>query len=174
MVAPIAEGKIQIVVDTKKRPRTLLIDAIDLGGERAGTRLDTISADTNVASKGSHASSIGICPLKISNPTNKVVDASKSRSDVLSEGRTKRCLYLFASCCVDDPYRGTYDLNSRFRAMEVTMSAMHAASTNSGLIFTPSVSSSKKRRSPALDAGNGAFFFLLLILGTIYLLVQRP
>ena len=54
------------------------------------------------------------------------------------------------------------------------MSAMQAASTNSGLIFTPSVSSSKKRRSPALDAGNGAFFFLLLIVGTIYFTRLAP
>lgn len=48
------------------------------------------------------------------------------------------------------------------------MRAMHAASTNSGLILTPSVSSSKKRSRPALDAGKGEFFFLPLIVGTIY------
>jgi hypothetical protein len=45
------------------------------------------------------------------------------------------------------------------------MSAMEAARTNWGRIFTPSVSSSKKRSRPALDAGIGEFFFLLLIVG---------
>ena len=36
-------------------------------------------------------------------------------------------------------------------------------STNSGFILTPLVSSSKNRSNPALEAGSGAFFFLLLI-----------
>ena len=35
--------------------------------------------------------------------------------------------------------------------------------TISGLIFTPWVSSLKKVKRPALDAGMGALFFLLLI-----------
>ena len=37
-------------------------------------------------------------------------------------------------------------------------------STNSGLSLTPFVSSSKNRSNPALEAGSGAFFFLLLLL----------
>lgn len=36
-------------------------------------------------------------------------------------------------------------------------------STSSGLILIPFVSSSKNLSSPALEAGRGAFFFLLLI-----------
>jgi len=102
------------------------------------------------------------------------VDRPRTTVDVLSDGRTKRCLYLLDSCSVDDPYSWTYALKSKFRVIEVTMSATQAASTNSGLIFTPSVSSSKKRRSPALEAGNGAFFFLLLIVCTIYFARLAP
>ena len=92
------------------------------------------------------------------------LDTIRSRNETAKEGRTKRCLYLFASCSVDAPYSWTY-LKSRFMIMEPTISAMEAARTNCGLIFTPSVSSSKKRSRPALDAGIGAFFFLLLIVG---------
>ncbi|MGC1135127.1 MAG: hypothetical protein WA941_20030 [Nitrososphaeraceae archaeon] len=40
-------------------------------------------------------------------------------------------------------------------------------STNSGLILTPFVSSSKNRSNPALEAGSGAFFFLLLLIATV-------
>lgn len=54
------------------------------------------------------------------------------------------------------------DLKSRFSVMDSAMSAKQATSTNSGLIFTPSVSSSKKRKSPALEAGSGFFFLLLM------------
>jgi len=89
-----------------------------------------------------------------------------SKRETAKEGRTKRCLYLFASCAVDDPYSWTY-LKSRFMIMEPTMSAIEAAKTNWGRTFTPSVSSSKKRSRPALDAGIGAFFFLLLIVGSL-------
>jgi hypothetical protein len=90
------------------------------------------------------------------------LDTVTSKNEIVKEGRTKRCLYLFASCSVDDPYSWTY-LKSVFITMEATISVMEAARTNWGLIFTPSVSSSKKRSRPALDAGIGAFFFLLLI-----------
>jgi hypothetical protein len=49
--------------------------------------------------------------------------------------------------------------------MDAIMRDTDVTRTNSGRIFTPSVSSSKKRSSPALEAGNGAsFFFLPLIL----------
>ncbi len=49
--------------------------------------------------------------------------------------------------------------------MEAIMRDIDVTRTNSGRILTPSVSSSKKRSSPALEAGNGAsFFFLPLIL----------
>src|SRR5438094_512694 len=43
----------------------------------------------------------------------------------------------------------------------ITAPVMHR--TISGLIFTPLVSSSKNLKRPALEAGSGAFFFLLLI-----------
>jgi len=92
------------------------------------------------------------------------LDSMTRRNEIVKEGRTKRCLYLFASCSVDAPYSWTY-LKSTFMIMEPMISAMEAARTNWGLIFTPSVSSSKKRSSPALDAGIGAFFFLLLMIG---------
>jgi hypothetical protein len=164
-----AEGRIQIAVDMKNRLRILLVDAINFLPLRVGTSPFTRSADVKVASSGSQANSRGICLLETSNPSRSVVDRASSRNDTLSDGRTKRCLYLLDNSSVDDPYSWTYDLKSRFRVMDVTMSAMQAASTNSGLIFTPSVSSSKKRSSPALDAGNGLFFFLLLLIfGTIY------
>ena len=47
--------------------------------------------------------------------------------------------------------------------IEAAISAIAEISTNSGLIFTPWVSSLKKVRRPALEAGMGAFFFLLLM-----------
>jgi len=53
--------------------------------------------------------------------------------------------------------------NSRLMAIEVATSPMEVARTISGLILTPSVSSSKNLSRPALDAGNGLFFFLPLI-----------
>ena len=55
--------------------------------------------------------------------------AAAMTSSASLEGRTKRCLYLFASCSVDAPYSWTY-LKSRFIAMEPTISAMEAARTN--------------------------------------------
>jgi hypothetical protein len=96
-----------------------------------------------------------------------------SRNETVKEGRTKRCLYLFASCSVDDPYSWTY-LKNALSNIETTMSDIEAARTNWGLIFTPSVSSSKKRSRPALDAGIGAFFFLLLIVGSLRSLWWPP
>ena len=47
--------------------------------------------------------------------------------------------------------------------IDVAIRAIEEASTISGLILTPSVSSLKNVRSPALEAGMGALFFLLLI-----------
>jgi hypothetical protein len=52
--------------------------------------------------------------------------------------------------------------NSKFMATEVATSPIAVTRTISGLILTPSVSSSKNLSSPALDAGIGAFFFLPL------------
>jgi hypothetical protein len=51
----------------------------------------------------------------------------------------------------------------RFMAIEVATSPIEVTRTISGLIFTPSVSSSKNLSRPALDAGSGLFFFLPLI-----------
>lgn len=103
MIAPIAEGKIQITVDRKNRLRTLLVEAIDLVF-RVRTSLVTRSTDVKVANRGSHANSRGICLLVTSNPTKRVVDRANSRNDTFSDGRTKRCLYLLDNCSVDDPY----------------------------------------------------------------------
>ena len=51
-----------------------------------------------------------------------------------------------------------------FRRIETRIRTAEIPTTISGRTFTPLVSSSKKRSSPALDAGIGAsFFFLLLI-----------
>jgi hypothetical protein len=47
--------------------------------------------------------------------------------------------------------------------IDIRTRVTEATSTTSGRIFTPSASSSKKRRSPALEAGNGASFFFLLL-----------
>ena len=46
--------------------------------------------------------------------------------------------------------------------MEIPIKAPVTPRTSSGFIFIPFVSSSKNLNSPALGAGNGAFFFLLL------------
>ncbi len=43
--------------------------------------------------------------------------------------------------------------------IEIPISAPVIPSITSGFTFTPRVSSSKNLNSPALDAGNGAFFF---------------
>jgi hypothetical protein len=45
--------------------------------------------------------------------------------------------------------------------------------TISGFTFIPFVSSSKNLNSPALDAGNGAFFFLLLKLEKLKTLLHK-
>ncbi len=47
--------------------------------------------------------------------------------------------------------------------IDAAIRAIEVMSTISGLIFTPSVASLKNVRRPALEAGIGAFFFLLLI-----------
>ena len=47
-------------------------------------------------------------------------------------------------------------------SMEIAIKAPVTPRTISGFTFIPLVSSSKNLNSPALDAGNGAFFFLLL------------
>lgn len=46
---------------------------------------------------------------------------------------------------------------------EIPISPPVTPKTTSGFIFIPFVSSSKNLNKPALDAGRGAFFFLLLI-----------
>jgi hypothetical protein len=48
-------------------------------------------------------------------------------------------------------------------AIEAAISTIELIRTISGRIFTPWVDSLKKVRRPALDAGIGALFFLLLI-----------
>jgi hypothetical protein len=48
-------------------------------------------------------------------------------------------------------------------AIEMPIIAPATAITISGLTLIPFVSSSKNLRRPALEAGSGAFFFLLLI-----------
>jgi len=162
---PKVSGMIQISVDTKSRPKSRLADTIDL---RSMIRIRPVSRNAAMGAVMMHA------PI-ISSESGLVIDASsmsapletmRSRRETAKEGRTKRCLYRFASCAVDDPYSWTY-LKSRFMIMEPMISAIEAARTNCGLIFTPSVSSSKKRSRPALDAGIGAFFFLLLIVGSL-------
>jgi len=50
-----------------------------------------------------------------------------------------------------------------FRIHEITIRLLGIATTISGLILYPLVSSSKNLKRPALDAGNGADFFLLLM-----------
>ena len=46
--------------------------------------------------------------------------------------------------------------------IEIAIKAPVTPRTTSGFTFTPLVSSSKNLSNPALEAGNGAFFFLLL------------
>ena len=51
-------------------------------------------------------------------------------------------------------------MKSRSRTHEITMMLIGIQMIIFGSIFTPFVSSSKNLNRPALDAGNGAFFFL--------------
>jgi len=46
--------------------------------------------------------------------------------------------------------------------IDIPIRAPVAPNTISGLIFVPLVSSSKNLSNPALEAGKGAFFFLLI------------
>jgi hypothetical protein len=150
-------------VDTKSRPKKRLVDAID---SASMVRISPVRTKPVMRGTTTHAmiSRRGRCLASEASQISVTLDNVTSRKEVVKEGRTKRCLYLFASWSVDAPYSWTY-LKSRFIAIEQMTSAMEAARTNWGLIFTPSVSSSKKRSRPALDAGIGAFFFLLLIFG---------
>jgi hypothetical protein len=50
-----------------------------------------------------------------------------------------------------------------FMEIDVAIRPIAVTRIISGLILTPSVSSSKNLSRPALEAGIGAFFFLLLI-----------
>lgn len=52
-----------------------------------------------------------------------------------------------------------YTGNTILIIIEIPISAPVMPSITSGFTFTPRVSSSKNLKSPALDAGNGAFFF---------------
>jgi hypothetical protein len=56
-----------------------------------------------------------------------VMVTSNNETDV--DGSTNRCLYLFESCSVDDPYSWNY-LKSRLIIIEPTMRAIEAARTN--------------------------------------------
>ena len=88
----------------KNRLRTLLVDAIDLFVLSVRVNPVTRSAEAKAATSGSHARSREISLMETSNPTRRTVERVSSREAVLSDGRTKRCLYLLDSCCVDDPY----------------------------------------------------------------------
>jgi hypothetical protein len=68
---------------------------------------------------------------------------------------------------VEKPYYEPATGNITRINMEIAINAPVSPRTSSGFIFTPFVSSSKNLRSPALDAGKGAFFFLLLKLKKI-------
>ena len=52
--------------------------------------------------------------------------------------------------------------NMTLMMIEIAIKAPVTPRTTSGFTFTPLVSSSKNLSKPALEAGNGAFFFLLL------------
>ena len=52
--------------------------------------------------------------------------------------------------------------NMTLMMIEIAIKAPVTPRITSGFTFTPLVSSSKNLNNPALEAGNGAFFFLLL------------
>lgn len=52
--------------------------------------------------------------------------------------------------------------------MDIPINPPAMPNTISGLTLTPLVSSSKNLNRPALEAGNGAFFFLLLICSYLF------
>lgn len=112
-----------------------------------------------VAMRTSGKNHHGIRPVRTAKAARMRVEQARRVEEILSDGRTKSLLYLFASCSVDEPYSWTY-LKSRLSMIEARIRAIEEAKTNSGLILTPSVSSSKKRRRPALEAGRGLFFLL--------------
>jgi hypothetical protein len=55
---------------------------------------------------------------------------------------------------------------------DTPMSPPVTPNTTSGFILIPFVSSSKNLRRPALEAGKGAFFFLLIM--NVNLIIIRP
>jgi hypothetical protein len=106
---------------------------------------------------------IGIALSLHSNVNRIVFDAASIADKETKEGNLKRCRYLRESSSVARLYSSIHQnyLKSRLRIIEAIMRDTDVIRTSSGRIFTPSVSSSKKRSSPALEAGNGAFFFFL-------------
>jgi len=79
------------------------------------------------------------------------------------DGSVNRCLYLRDRSSVELLCRNAHQnyLKNTLIIIDATMRATDVMRTISGRIFTPSVSSSKKRNSPALEAGNRASFFFL-------------
>jgi hypothetical protein len=83
-------------------------------------------------------------------------------AEALVEGSLNNRLYRLCRLAVASNRGPFCHVGSKIRIkMDITINAADMATTSSGLILTPLVSSSKKRSSPALEAGRGACFFLL-------------
>ena len=120
-------------------------------------------AEAKTEEKATTAICLGSASSLESNMNMMAFDTVSISDKLVREGNLKRCLYLCERSSVAYLYRSMHQnyLKSRFRTIEAIMIDTDVIRTNSGRILTPSVSSSKKRSSPALDAGSGAFFFFL-------------
>src|SRR4029077_8624408 len=105
-----------------------LNDGTDMGWR---TRITPVSRNptARVMTTQTAAASSESLLARDASPMSAPLDIASRKNEVVKEGRTKRCLYLFASCSVDDPYSWTY-LKNAFITMEPTISAMEAARTN--------------------------------------------
>jgi len=102
--------------------------------------------------------------FSIENVPSKIALQEASANDrTRKDGSVNRCLYLRDRSSVELLCRNVHQnyLKNTLIIIDATMRTTDVMRTISGRIFTPSVSSSKKRNSPALEAGNRASFFFL-------------
>lgn len=88
----------------KMRLSTLLADAMESFPANDLDILVRRRAETAVETMGNQANSSGICRVETSIAMRIQAETVTSTVEVLSEGRMNRCLYLLASCSVDEPY----------------------------------------------------------------------
>jgi hypothetical protein len=83
-------------VETKSRPKSRLVEAIDLASTARMSPVRTKPA-TRGATTHPAISRGGRCLASEASPIRPALDSVTRRKEVVKEGRTNRCLNLFAS-----------------------------------------------------------------------------